>query len=158
MHFGFHTIPHMNDGKVWDYLAREHPIASEIDAIGSDEQAIVVISVMAHFQSCPLWFYEARVQSIAEAAHRLTLRNKYATVIFKGGNTLHLTTLDRNDYYVLQNEDILRKIISSYPSFGFLDSWNMSKSQLQSDNNHPKDPHAINLIQQMLTHSCHRIG
>ena len=155
MHYGFHHVPIRYFQ--WHNVSKLHFVTNELDRIGSNESAVVVICLWAHFQSLSRSFYEQRIKSIADAAQRLLDRNPRATVMFKGGNTQNPygpRVQYLNEYYARDNEESLRRILNSFPKIHFLDAWDMSKGQLALADTHPPQPHLLNLIDQMLTIVC----
>ncbi|XP_003728164.1 NXPE family member 3 [Strongylocentrotus purpuratus] len=157
LHYRFHHIPIRKF--FWYKLSTLYFITNELDGIGSNETAIVVICLWAHFQPLYRSFYEQRIKSIADAALRLLNRNPTVVVMFKGGNTqtpYGPRVQYLNDHYARDNEEALRRILKSYPKIHFLDAWDMSKGQLGKPNTHPPKPHASNLVDQMLTIACPR--
>eukprot|EP00057_Strongylocentrotus_purpuratus_P001764 XP_001201395.3 PREDICTED: NXPE family member 3 [Strongylocentrotus purpuratus] len=155
LNYSFHNIPIRNFQ--WYKLATLRFITNELDRIGSNETVVVVICLWSHFQPLYRSFYEQRIKSIADAARRLLNRNPTAVVMFKGGNTQNPygpRSQYLNEHYARDNEEALRRILKSYPKIHFLDAWDMSKGQLALADTHPPEPHASNLIDQILTIAC----
>ena len=156
LYFKFHNVPILHG--LWHNISEHKYIASEIDAIGNTENAIVLVSVWAHLQPLSDWFYGQRIRSIANAAEKLLQRNPKSFVAFKGANTLYIKKVEtyshNNGFYVRQHEEVLRSILSEYPNFGFMDAWDMSKAQMHPDDTHPRGPHTDNVLMQVLTMTC----
>eukprot|EP00057_Strongylocentrotus_purpuratus_P021704 XP_011676178.1 PREDICTED: NXPE family member 3 isoform X2 [Strongylocentrotus purpuratus] len=158
LHYSFHNIPILHKN-FWHKLSILRFVTNELDAIGSNETVVVVISLWAHFQAVNRQLYEQRIKSIADAARRLLNRNPTAVVMFKGGNTQNpygSRVQYANDHYARDNEEALRRILKSYPKLQFIDAWDMSRGQLAPADTHPPEPHLSNLIDQILTIACPR--
>ncbi|XP_030831502.1 NXPE family member 3-like [Strongylocentrotus purpuratus] len=143
------------NGESGDFINEQ---VDRLPVCGQQHDRLQVIPWVTGFYRNKRWsFYEQRIKSIADAARRLLNRNPTAVVMFKGGNTQNPygpRSQYLNEHYARDNEEALRRILKSYPKIHFLDAWDMSKGQLALADTHPPEPHASNLIDQILTIAC----
>ncbi|XP_072176511.1 NXPE family member 3-like [Diadema setosum] len=156
--FRFHGYP-IARATHWEITAYIDYVVNVLDSIRDDENVtVVVLSLGVHFTKHRPPIFEARIQSVVGAIHRLHERSPQTIVLFKSANTrehkLVQHYLMNSDWLARDLDWRLRRIISEENNVGFIDAWDMTNAQFDKHAVHPLGPHVLNLSNQMLSYIC----
>ncbi|XP_072176385.1 NXPE family member 3-like [Diadema setosum] len=156
--FRFHGYPIGRRGH-WEIVSYIDYVVNFLDSVRDDENVtVIVLALGAHFTKHLPSVFEARIQSIVGAIHRLRERSPQTLVLFKSGNTREHKVLEHyltnSDWATRDLNSRLKRIISGENHVGFLDAWDMTNAQFAAHNVHPPPPHIENISNQMLSYIC----
>ena len=156
MVFRSHGYP-LGDDILYDVQDVQY-IANYLDDLRVDSKIVIAISVWKYFTPHNLTLYEDRIRGILGAVKRLHTRSPDTLVIFVSPNTRELNSVETmvyaSDWLAKDLNSVLRKVLAGYPRIGYLDSWDMTNSQLYPNQIHPVGAHINNLSDQFLTYIC----
>uniref|UniRef100_A0A668AD14 Neurexophilin and PC-esterase domain family member 3 n=1 Tax=Myripristis murdjan TaxID=586833 RepID=A0A668AD14_9TELE len=131
-------------------------VANELDNIAGGSNAVVAISVWAHFGAFPIEVYIRRLQSIRRAVLQLLNRAPDTLVVIRTGNLRALTlgiALTNSDWYSLQRDKVLRAMFSGL-NVRVVDAWDMVLAHHLPHSLHPQLPIIKNMIDVLLSYIC----
>ncbi|XP_030853708.1 NXPE family member 3-like [Strongylocentrotus purpuratus] len=154
--FQFQFHGHPIGKRAWANISIIEYIANLIDRVKGGENTVLVLTLWAHFTTFPPWYYEARVDDILESVRRLQERSPRTLVVWKSANTREHHGLDHylkcSDWTARNLDRRMRNKVLAYDNVGFMDAWDMTNAQLETDSVHPKGSHVENLSNKLLTY------
>ncbi|KAI8501226.1 Neurexophilin [Branchiostoma belcheri] len=155
LQFRFHHFPVRAGSQV--ELANLRTIVYKLNTIHPGENAVVLLSLWAHFTDDPLEQFEARLWAIRAAIEKLHRRAPQTLVIFKSPNVrdqLYLSkVLMSSDWLAYDMWRRLKEIMAGL-NVAFLDIWDMSACHHSVPQLHPAKEVTTNAIALLLSYIC----
>ncbi|XP_062416394.1 NXPE family member 3-like [Pungitius pungitius] len=131
-------------------------IANELDDLNAGPNTVVVLSIWAHFTTCPMDFYIRRLQSIRRAVVQLLDTNPGTLVIIRTANSRALTlqlSLINSDWLSLQFDKVLKAMFKGL-KVHLIDAWEMTLAHHLPHDLHPPPPIIKNMVNSLLSYVC----
>lgn len=131
-------------------------IANELDGLAGGSDAVVVISIWAHFSTFPVEVYVRRLRHIRRALVRLLDRAPETQVVIRSANLQALdqeVSLYNSDWYSLQLDGVLRAMFKGMDVL-LVDAWEMTLAHHLPHTLHPPPTIVKNMIDMLLSYIC----
>ena len=125
MTFSFHGFPirgRLINVEIFDY------IANRLDAVIGGDDAIIVLTIWAHFTVTNLDFYRQRIETIKRSIVRLLVRYPNTKIFIKSANTREEDAVSMSNWYAYQLDQLMRETMSNLSSSSviLIDAWDMT--------------------------------
>ncbi|XP_059380292.1 NXPE family member 3-like [Carassius carassius] len=131
-----------------------HYIANDIDKIAGGPHVVVVFTLFAHLVFHPITFYVHEVAKIRQSVVALLSRAPQTTVIIKSGNTAGIKDIFQSDWYVLQENKVMKEMFRDIDGVIYFDIWQMTSCHYLTENIHPGPVVIANAISMFLSYVC----
>ncbi|XP_056280648.1 NXPE family member 3 isoform X2 [Pseudoliparis swirei] len=131
-------------------------VSNELDGLSGGPNAVVVLSIWAHFSTFPVEVYIRRLRHIRRSLVRLLDRAPGTVIVIRSGNLQALdpeVSLFNSDWYSLQLDAVLRSMFKGLDVL-LVDAWQMSLAHQLPHALHPPEVIVKNMIDMLLSYVC----
>ncbi|XP_077583781.1 NXPE family member 3 [Stigmatopora nigra] len=133
-------------------------IANELDGLSGGPDAVVAISIWAHFNTFPVELYIRRLNVIRRAVMRLLERAPDTAVVVRGANPQKLgkgVSEYGSDWFAWQLDQVLRATFKDLDVL-LVDAWQMCVAHRHPHNVHPPVLIVKSMVDAMLSYVCRK--